>query len=349
MTPNRSITIKDIARESGVSAQTVSRVINNHPDVSEPTLKKVQKAISKLGYAPNATARRLVQKRSCLIGIVASVYDFYTASGMTIVGVQQQASLLGYSLLLQVLQQPEIENVEEIYNNFLSENVDGIIWAVPEIGENRAWFKERQNKLHLPILFLNTQPYPGFNVVSIDNRQGGRIATEHLLENGYRKIGYIAGPEDWWVARERRLGWQDALSSYGILPEPRQIAYTHTWKPDGGVQGMSLLLDQFPEMEAVFTCNDNIALGTLKYAHEHGLLVPENFAVVGFDNRSETAFYKPALTTVHHQVDEMGSLAMRELSRLIDAEHSATSFNPPGVILLQPSLVIRRSSAGRGA
>ena len=133
--------------------------------------------------------------------------------GMTVVGVQQQANSQGYSLLLQILHQPDTPDPKEILNNFISEGVDGIIWAVPEISNSRSWFKNNLENLRLPIVFLNTQAYPGFNVVSIDNRLGGRLATEHLLESGYRKIGYIAGPEDWWVAKERRLGWQDALSN----------------------------------------------------------------------------------------------------------------------------------------
>jgi LacI family transcriptional regulator len=229
-------------------------------------------------------------------------------------------------------------------NNFIAERVDGIIWAVPEIGNNRSWFKDNQSKLRMPIIFLNMQPYPGLNVVSIDNRQGGRIATEHLLQNGYHNIGFIAGPEDWWEVRERRLGWQDALSSYGILPEERQIARGGTWMPDGGERGMQMLLDQYPEVEAVFTCNDYIALGTLKVAYQHGLHVPQDFAIVGFDNLLEAAYYLPSLTTVHHQITEVGSLAMRELGRLIDAEQSGKSISPPGAITLHPLLIVRESS-----
>jgi LacI family transcriptional regulator len=263
---------------------------------------------------------------------------------MAVVGVQQQANSQGYSLILQLLHHPETTEVEEILNNFISEKVDGIIWAVPEIGNNRSWFKDNQSKLRLPIVFINMQPYPGLNVVSIDNRQGGRIATEHLLQNGYHNIGFIAGPEDWWEVRERRLGWQDALSSYGILPEERQIARGATWMPDGGERGMQMLLDQYPEVEAVFTCNDYIALGTLKVAYQQGLLVPQDFAIVGFDNQPEAAYYLPPLTTVHHQITEVGSLAMRELGRLIEAEQSGMSITPPGAILLQPSLVVRESS-----
>lgn len=347
MNLRKRITIRDIARESGVSSETVSRVVNNHPDVSPQTLERVQEVISRLGYSPNAVARRLVQKRSRIIGIAASVYEFQGGSGMAIVGVEKQANLNGYSIILQLLHSPETAEVEEILNNFISEKVDGIIWAVPEIGNNHSWFKENQSKLRLPIVFLNMQPYPGLNVVSIDNRQGGRIATEHLLQNGYHNIGFIAGPEDWWEVRERRLGWQDALSSYGILPEERQIVIGGTWMADGGERGMQILLDQYPELEAVFACNDYIALGTLKVADQRGLRVPQDFAIVGFDNRQEAAYYLPSLTTVHHPIIDVGSLATRELVRMIEAEQSDMSISPPGAILLQPSLIIRDSSLSK--
>jgi LacI family transcriptional regulator len=344
----KRMTIKDVAREAGVSVQTVSRVINNHPDVSPETLSRVGDAIDRLGYSPSAAARRLVQRRSCLIGVVASGHEYHGPSGMAVMGVENQATEFGYSLILQLLHQPERADVNDTLKRLMGHEVDGIVWAVPEIGENRSWWRNNKHDLPVPIVFLNSRPWPGLSVVSIDNRQGGRIATEHLLNHGYRHIGLISGPSEWWEVQERCQGWRDALSSFGMLADNRQIAQGDLWRPETGERAMSVLFERYPEIDAVFACNDHIALGALKVIHQRGLRIPDDIAVVGFDNRPDSAYYQPALTTVHQQMDEVGSLAVRELKRVMDRESADLPVQPSGAILLQPWLVERDSVARVG-
>jgi LacI family transcriptional regulator len=346
MVEGQRITIRAVAREAGVSTQTISRVVNNHPDVSPETRLKVEEVLDRLGYRPSAIARQLIQRHSMNLGVVASGHEYYGPSGMAVVGVEQQANELGYSLMLQLLHNPDTPQVSQIVDNFLAQEVEGIVWTVPEIGANRAWFKERKRELRIPNIFLSMEQHPGLWVVSIDNRQGARLATEHLLAAGYRRIGFIPGPAGWWEAGERQRGWQDALSAYDILPEERQIAPACDWTPATGEQGLRALLASYPEIDAVFCANDHIALGALKTANERKLQVPRDLGVVGFDNRPESAYFSPPLTSVAQQLRDVGSLAVRELHRIIETARRGKPAEEPRAILLQPRLVVRASSMG---
>jgi LacI family transcriptional regulator len=289
----------------------------------------------------------LIQRRGMNLGVVASGHEYYGPSGMAVVGVERQANELGYSLMLQLLHNPNTAQVQQVVDNFLAQEVEGIIWAVPEIGDNRAWFKTHKAELRIPSIFLSMEQHPGLWIAAMDNRQGARLATEHLLAGGYRRIGFIQGPIEWWEARERQRGWQDALSAYSILPEEGQSAPAGDWSPASGERGLVALLKTYPKMDAVFCANDHLALGALKMAHELKLRVPEALGIVGFDNRPESAYFYPPLTTVAQQLDEVGSLAVRELHRIIETARHGKTADQPGTILLQPTLVVRDSSRRR--
>lgn len=342
MSPKKPVTIRQVAEIANVSTQTVSRVINDRPDVSPETRQRVKEVINLLGYQPNALARSLIRQRSHTLGVVVTKLDYYGPS-RTLMGIEREIRAVGYSLLLDLLHRPEIENVEALLNRLLSNRVEGIIWAVPEIGNNRNWLEKKIPHLLTPIIFLSMQPRPGLSVVSIDNRYGGKLATEHLLAQGYRRIGVITGPMDWWEARERLLGWQDALVAAGLAPQAHQIV-AGDWSAASGAQGLSNLLEHFPEIDAVFVCNDQMALGALQIAPKFGRQVPETLALVGFDDTPEAAYYRPPLTTIRQQLGELGATAVREMGRLIEASRQNVPETPPRAILLQPELVVRESS-----
>src|SRR3989304_4575954 len=215
MATRRRITITQGAHAAGVSTQTVSRVINDRPDVAPDTRLRVQRVIAQLGYRPSAIARTLIHQRSHTLGVVATGLEFYGPS-RTLVGIEKQTRALGYSLLLDLLHHPETKDVERIINRLLSLHVDGIIWEVPETGKTRACPQGKTLPLLVPIVFLSMEPRPGLVVVSIDNRRGGRLATEHLIAHGYRHIGIITGPLDWWESRQRQLGWREGLEAAGV-------------------------------------------------------------------------------------------------------------------------------------
>src|SRR5688572_22311307 len=208
-------TIKEVASAAGVSTQTVSRVINERPDVSPGTRKRVQDVIDKLAYQPSALARSLIQQRSYTLGVVTAGLS-YIGPSRTLSGIAGAAEEAGYSLLLKEL--PDFDNnvIEPIFQALLSRHVDGIIWAVSEVGENLNWVGRSPLDVGIPLVFLTMEPQKDIPTVSIDNYMGGRMAMSHLFEQGYRNIGHIAGPLDWWEARQRMAAWKDSLTDAGL-------------------------------------------------------------------------------------------------------------------------------------
>lgn len=340
MTVKKRVTIRQVAKESGVSTQTVSRVINHHPNVALETRRRVLQVIDRLGYQPSSIARSLIQGYSGTLGVVGYGLEYFGPS-RTLSGVEQQANELGYSLLLSLMRQPEKNDVEQVLRDMFSRYVDGIIWAMPEIGNNRAWIRQGTPQLSVPIVFLSMQPHPNLSVVAVDNRRGGRMATEHLLDQGYQTIGLITGPLDWWEARQRQLGWQDALKE--VITEDHLVV-EGDWTAESGERGLRQLLEQCPDMDAVFVCNDQMALGVLQAARQMGIRVPEDLALVGFDDTPESAYFYPPLSTVRQDMVELGRCAVRELGCMIEASQQGRAVVESKAILLQPQLVIRESS-----
>jgi LacI family transcriptional regulator len=338
----RKVTIRDVAAAAGVSHQTVSRVLNDRPDVAEETRRRVRQVIEELSYQPSAIARSLIQQRSFTLGIVTAGLK-YVGPSRTLNGITEQAEEMGYTLLLKELPRFDTNDVQPLLNSLRARQVDGIIWAVPEIGSNRDWLQSQPPEFPIPMIFLTMQTRSDLLIVSVDNYTGGRIATEHLLEQGYRHIGHISGPLDWWEARQRKAGWQDALSEVGI-----QVADHHwesgNWSSASGEQAVRKLLDGYPEMEAVFVANDQMALSVLQVTCEKGLQVPQDLAVVGFDGVPEAAYYWPPLTTVYQDQQKLGGTAVRELVQIIEATQQNKAVVEPQTILLQPELIARQSS-----
>jgi LacI family transcriptional regulator len=340
---NRRATIKQVAAEAGVSSQTVSRVINNRPDVLPETRERVQQVITRLGYHPNAIARSLIRRRSDTLGVVASGLEYYGPSH-TLIGIEQGANQMGYSIFLNLLHQPEIVDVEMIVNGLIARQVEGIIWAVPEIGENHTWFKKAASRLAVPIIFHDMRPDTYLNQVGMDNKRGGQIATEHLIAQGYRKIGLLTGPLHWWSARERRDGWEEALKNAGISIDEALVAQGD-WSATSGELGLYQLVEKCPDLEAVFACNDQMALGMMRAARRMGRRIPEDLAVVGFDDIPEAAFFNPALTTMKQDLFQLGSLAVSTLIQILKAgqrNETVPAMRPP---FIQPELVVRESSS----
>jgi len=335
-------TIRDVAAAAGVSHQTVSRVLNDRPDVAEGTRRHVLKVIQELGYQPSAIARSLAQQRTLTLGVVTAGLD-YVGPSRTLNGITDQAERMGYALLLKELPRFDANDLRPLFRSLLARQIDGIIWAVAEVGDNRAWLREQPDKLPVPIIFLTMQAQPGVPVVAVDNYAGGRMATEHLLEQGYRRIGHITGPLDWWEARQRKAGWQDALRAAGV-PEDDLHFEEGDWLPDSGEQAIGKLLAGYPGMDAVFVGNDQMALSVLQMACRRGTKVPTNLAVVGFDGLPETAHYWPPLTTVYQDQQALGRTAVKELIRMIESVREGDGRIEPKAILLQPELIVRASS-----
>jgi len=335
-------TLRDVADLAGVSTKTVSRVVNNQGEISEATRQRVQVAIEELGYRPNILARSLIHRRTNTLAVVAWGIDFFGPSH-TVVGIEQQAHELGYSLFLNLVSQPDNNNHMQVLEALVDRRVDGIIWAVPEVGDNRSWLKTIEFDQLPPLVFLSMEPKPGLAVVAVDNRCGAMQATQHLIDQGRRKIGILTGPMAWWEARERFAGWQEVLKQAG-LSASSSLVVEGKWSAASGEQGMRNLLLQEPEFDAVFACSDQIALGALGIAHQLGRRVPDDIAIVGFDNIPESACFWPPLTTVYQQLIDVGRIAVQNLHNMIESRRQSETPLEPTTTLLQPELIIRASS-----
>lgn len=342
MVRGERITIKQVASEAGVSTQTVSRVFNLRPDVSPETRQRVMEVIQRLGYHPSALARSLIQKRSFTLGVVTAGLKFIGPS-RTLSGITEKAEELGYALLLSELPEIDTQNVEPVLRSLLSHHVDGILWAVPEVGENRGWVQNLLPTLSVPVVFLAMEPREDISVVSIDNQYGGFTATQHLVSQGYQRICHISGPLDWWEARQRKQGWSDALTAHN-LPVSDQRCVEGNWSSSSGEKAMRQLLRQCPDLDAVFVANDQMALGVLQVCCREGYNVPKRLGVVGFDGIAESAFFWPPLTTISQDQGELGALAVQELTQAVEVSYQSGGGVQSHSVIIKPQLVIRASS-----
>jgi LacI family transcriptional regulator len=336
-------TLRDVANLAGVSTKTVSRVVNHQKEISPLTRQRVQAAIDQLGYRPNILARSLIYQRSHTLAVIAWGIDYFGPS-RTVVGIEQEANELGYSLFLSLVSHP-IDSPEQILDTLISRRVEGIIWAIPEVGDNRIWIQSNHLDQLPPVIFLSMEPHPGISVVSVDNRNGARQAVRHLLDQGKRKIGILTGPMAWWEARERYAGWQEALEEAGLEASNSLVFHSSDWSAMNGEQGMRMLLAQDPDIDGVFASSDQIALGALGIAHQYGLKVPERLAIVGFDNIPEAAFFWPPLTTIYQQLIDVGRIAVKNLHQMIVARRMEDGDHPALTTVLKPELIVRASSS----
>jgi len=342
MNANKRLTIKQVAKAAGVSTQTVSRVINDRPDVAPETRERIQIAINELGYQPSALARSLIQQRSYTLGVVTAGLK-YIGPSRTLNGITSAAEEAGYSLLLKELPRFDADDVVPIFQALLSRHVDGIIWAVPEVGENRNWVDKLSLDLKIPVVYLAMEPKENISAVSVDNYAGGRMAISHLLEQGYRHIGHISGPMDWWEARQRMVAWKDSLRESGF--EARREHWAEgNWSSASGVQSVEKLFEQYLEMDSIFVANDQMALGVIQIVCQKGLRIPEDLGIVGFDNIPESAFFCPPLTTVQQDQYAVGKVAVEETIKIIESGWQGLEPIDPKSIMLAPTLVVRQSS-----
>lgn len=338
----RQTTINDVAKRAQVSVSTVSNVLTGNRPVSEETRERVLQIVEETGYRPNRLARGLVSRSSKTIGVVASGLEYFGPS-RTLVGIEQEASERGYTLILSLIHEPATEDVEPVVANLVTHQVDGIICAIPQIGQNRNKWKQWVTDLPVPVVYLNNQGWPGAVSVDIDNRYGGYIATKHLLASGGEHVGLIAGPAAWYAAEMRKAGWEMALCEAGKGVDPRAITFGD-WNPQSGECAFYELIAKYPEMDAVFVANDQMAIGAIRAANDLNVRIPDDIAMAGFDDIPEAAFTQPRLTTICQQVVAIGRCSVVELVRLITgaSAHEVDGTSP--VMMLQPSLVVRESS-----
>lgn len=307
-----SVKLEDIARETGFSISTVSRVLS-HSDypVSEPIREKVLRVADQLGYRPNIAARSLRTDRTNTIGII--VDDLLSPFTPPIVrGIQDTLNENGFlSLIVNSDWDPDQEQVA--IKTLLSQPVDGIVF-VEYSHQTHSDDLERSNKPHVFVHRLFGSPIK--NSVVPDDYYGAGLATGHLIRLGHRRIGYINGPENWHTCRARLRGYQDTLASHH-LPFDVSLVQPGDWEIESGYAATKNLLELAERPTAIFAANDAMALGAIYAIQDAGLNVPNDVAVVGYDNRNFTKTVRPRITTVNMPVIEMGGVAAELLLRQI--------------------------------
>lgn len=329
----RRPSMADVAGRAGVSYQTVSRVLNEPQIVRPDTRARVLEAITELGYTRNRAARALKTTRSSLIGILNDGSSLFGPTETT-TAIEAAARRAGYSVLLTAVG-PDAGSSHEIGAELLGTGVDGILVVAAHEGMVPAVAALSRST---PVVAVAALPprNPGVQVVGVDQHLGAHQVIEHLARTCARSVVHAAGPQDWFDARARHEGFEQALTLHGLDGE---IVGPGDWTPRSGYElTCELVRSGLPE--AIFAANDMMAIGVLHALHEHGLRVPEDVAVVGFDNTLGAEFQVPSLTTVAQPFAELGRLALeRLLCMLEDREPPAGT---PST--LPPRLVVRRST-----
>lgn len=336
----RRVTIKDVAAHSGVSTQTVSRVINNRPDVASDTRERVEDVIATLGYRPSAVARTLVARRSNAIGVLLAGMG-YTGTALTLRGIIDESASLGLTVLIAEL--PEGDSLDDprpAISALVEHHVDGIIMSVPAIGQAVDRIKAVLHDHHEPVVFVKAGVSDRYSSVLVDNVAAVEEVVDHLVSIGRSRIGHISGPANWHEAHDRRDGWERGLDRHHLEADPG-LCEEGDWSAPSGAAAMSALLDRIPDLDAVIAANDRMALGAMHTLRGRRLRIPEDVAVTGFDDIDEAAWFAPPLTSVGQPLAEMGRQAVRRLWSEFDG--SAT---PPVAIPLHAELMIRESTIG---
>lgn len=327
----RAATIFDVARLAGVSHQTVSRVLNELPNVRPATRDRVERAIRQLRYVPSQAARALVTRRSRTIGLITTGAPDYGPSS-TALHFNQAARDARYAVIMASLLETDAASLRQAAEMLVRQNVEAVVL----IAAHRSAVDAVQGiELGVPLVAVASEPAGALHRVWLDQFEGARRAVGHLVELGHREIRHIAGPADSMDAAERTRGWREVLAANGLVAREPLVG---DWSPaDGYRLGRRLAAE--PGFTAVFVGNDQMALGLVHALAEAGRRVPEEVSVVGFDDIPEAAHFWPPLTTVRQDFPELGR---RCVDLLLGPTHDGAA---PAAPVIMPELIVR-SSAG---
>ncbi|MDA2803006.1 LacI family DNA-binding transcriptional regulator [Nocardiopsis suaedae] len=337
--PGRMPVMADVARAAGVSHQTVSRVLNGHPNVRAETQARVLAAIDELGYRPNSSARALVTRRTGVIGVVA-VDTAHYGPARTLTGIEHAARAAGYYLSVVTLTEASAGQVREAMDHLARQSVEGYVVIAPQRSVLEGMPEWAGGA---PVVAVEGGEARELPVVCVDQEGGARMAVRHLLELGHRTVGHIAGPRDWLEAEARVAGWRGALEEAGA---PVGAPLFGDWRPRSGYELAGSLVERDALPTALFVANDQMAVGALRALAEAGVRVPDDVSLVGFDDVPEAAYYSPPLTTVAQDFTEVGRRGIGILLDLLDSGEPAAESAAREVV---PARMVVRASCGAPA
>jgi DNA-binding LacI/PurR family transcriptional regulator len=322
--------IYDVAKHAGVSHMTVSRVLNNHPNIRESTRDRVLLAIEEMHYTPSSIARALATKRAMRIGVIIDSPVQYGPSS-TLHAIEHAARAAGYAISSFSLSDDEDSQIDTGVLELVTQGVEALCVIAPRVSSLHVL---RQQITGLPILVVKAEPEAAMHTVAVDQHAGGVLAVRHLIDLGHRSIAHLAGPLDWFDALGRLQGWRETLEAAGLPVAPPLIG---DWTSDCGHEfGRT---HDFGDATAIFAANDQMALGLVHGLSERGVRVPEDVSIVGFDDLPDARHFLPPLTTVRQDFAALGSLALQQLLLATEGEEVVAHDR------IQPLLVERASSS----
>ncbi|MCD5322246.1 MULTISPECIES: LacI family DNA-binding transcriptional regulator [Pontibacillus] len=331
------VTIYDIAKKTGFSVTTVSKVLNNYSDVSEKTKKAIQAAVEEMDYLPNSHARTLTTKKSWTIGVVfveslgiGVKHPFFNA---VIESFRQYVEVEGYDLLFV---SRNISNQRKSYlEHFRYRGVDGVVIVCSTYEDEQV--KELMND-SIPTVVIDMSSDQS-SVVYSDNYEGSKLAVQHLYDLGHRRIAHIAGHESTFAGEQRKKGFLQAVKALNLGLPNEYVVNGDYFSIEGGQKAMRSLLELEERPTAVYAAGDNLALGAINEIHEHNLRVPDDLSVVGFDDIELAKYTYPALTTIRQRTDQIGEESAKLLLKQIDCKDKYI-----GCIQVPVELIVRKSS-----
>lgn len=320
-----------MASLAGVSHQTVSRVLNNHPSVRQLTRARVLAAIDQLGYRPNSAARALASGRSKTLGVVALDTTLFGPAS-TLYGIQQAAQHEGYFVSVMAIHSLDRPSVNEAVHRLTSQAVEGLAVIAPFTSAHHTL---AYLPTGTPVVAVEGDPHGDVAVVTVDQVAGARLATQHLLSAGYETVFHVGGPAEWQEAGGRTAGWRETLEAAGADVTPPLYG---DWSARSGYDAGQVLA-QIPDARAIFVANDQMALGVLRALNERGRQVPRDVSVVGFDDTPESGYFTPPLTTVRQDFQQVGRATVRLL-----LDQLATGTRKRDRVVIDPELIVRKST-----
>ena len=330
-----SPTIFDVARLAGVSHQTVSRVINNHSSVRESTRERVRQAVEQLRYRPNAAARAMVGARSRSIGLITTGSSDYGPSS-TVLGLLSAARAADYSVSLATAVDTEPASVQAAVDLVLGQHVEALVVVA---SRTRIMEAVAGLNLRIPVVLIESSGRTSRPSLSIDQYAGSRLATEHLLGLGHRRIVHVAGPQDSMDAIERLRGWRDTMAEHGLVARP---PLEGDWTPGSGYRIGAALVRDGLDLTALVVANDQMSLGCVHALAEEGIRVPDDVSVVGFDDIPEAEHFAPPLTTLRQDFRRLGNDILTTVLDVLEGRQVEPLPRPV------PTLVVRRSTRALG-
>lgn len=341
------VTIKDIARELGISPSTVSRALKDHPDISVETKKSVNALAEKLNYQPNIVALSLRQKKTNTIGVIIPelVHFFFST---VISGIEDVAHQAGYSVILAQSNETYLREVAHLKALFNS-RVDGMLISLARETTNYDHIESIISK-GVPIVFYDRMyNSPTSSKVIVDDYAGAKEAVNHLIEQGCKNIAHMVGAPSLIISKDRLRGYKDALTENGLKVNEDLIFPCDSGTFEEGKEVAKKLLTSKVSIDAIFTNNDPMAMGAMVAIKEKGLKIPQDIAVVGFSNWFFGELMEPSLTTIDQPGYEMGQEAARLLIRQIERKDKDLDDAPSEIKVLKTKLIIRNSSLKKTA